>query len=95
MTDARATGRVVAGVLPATGSVSPKDLEVANAGLAALGRPPLLDADAAGEAPEVLAYKKAELEDFLKNKDDKKASLDDRFAALIEYYNSFTAKDKK
>ena len=47
------------------------------------------------DAPEVLAFKKAELEDFLKNKDDKKAGMDDRFAALIEYYNSLTAKEKK
>jgi len=40
------------------------------------------------DAPSVLANKKAELEVFLKNKDDQKASMDDRFVKLIEYYNS-------
>jgi MoxR-like ATPase len=55
MTDARYTGRVVAGVLLATGTTTPQDLEVANNGLAALGRPSLLQSDATGETPEILA----------------------------------------
>jgi hypothetical protein len=40
------------------------------------------------DAPSVLANKKAELEEFLKSKDDKNSSMDDRFLALINYYNS-------
>jgi hypothetical protein len=45
------------------------------------------------DAPAVLANKKTELEEFLKNKDSKDLSLDDRFLALVEYYNSlFTEK---
>jgi hypothetical protein len=40
------------------------------------------------DAPSVLANKKNELEEFLKNKDDKNKSMDERFIALVEYYNS-------
>jgi hypothetical protein len=40
------------------------------------------------DAPAVLANKKSELEDFLKNRDDKSKSMDDRFINLVEYYNS-------
>ncbi|MFL5809507.1 MAG: hypothetical protein ACJ749_08290, partial [Flavisolibacter sp.] len=40
------------------------------------------------DAPSVLANKKTELEEFLKNKDDKKLSMDERFKALIDHYNS-------
>jgi len=46
------------------------------------------------DAPSVLASKKTELEEFLKTKDDKNASMDDRFVALIEYYNNLL-KEKK
>jgi hypothetical protein len=46
------------------------------------------------EVPSVLSNKKAELEAFLKTKDDPKASMDDRFIKLIEYYNSLI-KEKK
>ena len=40
------------------------------------------------DAPSVLANKQKELEEFLKSKDDKKLSMDERFKALIDYYNS-------
>jgi MoxR-like ATPase len=53
--DVRRVGRVVAGVLLATGAPSTLDLERANAGLSALGRPPLADADFVSETPETLA----------------------------------------
>ena len=46
------------------------------------------------DAPSVLAGKKTELEEFLKNKDDKNASVDDRFVALIEYYNTLLKEQK-
>lgn len=46
------------------------------------------------DAPSVLANKKKELEDYLKNKDDQKASMDDRFARLIEYYNTLVKEQK-
>jgi hypothetical protein len=46
------------------------------------------------DAPSVLAGKKAELEEFLKTKDDKNAPMDDRFVALIEYYNSLLKEQK-
>jgi hypothetical protein len=46
------------------------------------------------DAPVVLANKKTELEEFLKNKDDKKATIDDRFTAFIEYYNSLFKEEK-
>jgi len=36
--------------------------------------------------------KKKELEDFLKTKDDDKASMDDRMVSVIQYYNSLQAK---
>jgi hypothetical protein len=45
------------------------------------------------EAPGIMANKKSELETFLKEKDDKNLSMDDRYAALVQYYNSlFVAK---
>lgn len=47
------------------------------------------------DAPGVLANKKAELEEYLKNKDNAKESMDDRFAHLIEYYNSLFPEEKK
>lgn len=46
------------------------------------------------DAPAVLANKKSELEDFLKNKDDKNKSMDERFIALIDYYNSLVKEQK-
>jgi hypothetical protein len=48
----------------------------------------LLEIKKIKDAPTVLANKQKELEEFLKNKDDKKLSMDERFKALIEYYNS-------
>ena len=54
-TDARFAGRVVASVLLATGTATAEELERANAGLAALGRPPLAQHDLTGETPEMLA----------------------------------------
>ena len=39
----------------------------------------------------MLADKKKELEDFLKNKDDDKAPMDDRMVNLLQYYNSLLA----
>jgi hypothetical protein len=44
------------------------------------------------DAPSVLPGKKTELEAFLKNKDDKALSMDQRFIALVDYYNSLIAK---
>ena len=49
------TGRVVASVLLATGTASADEIARANTGLAALGRPPLVQSDASGETPEQLA----------------------------------------
>jgi hypothetical protein len=43
------------------------------------------------DVPSVLADKKKELEDFLKNKDDDKAPMDDRMVNLLQYYNSLLA----
>lgn len=40
-------------------------------------------------APDVLANKKMELEIFLKEIDDRNTTMEDRFVALIQYYNSF------
>ena len=40
------------------------------------------------DAPQVLANKKSELETFLKNQDDPKASTEVRLLALMRYYNS-------
>lgn len=40
------------------------------------------------DAPGVLAHKKGELEDFIKTRDKRNASMDDRFAALVAYFNS-------
>jgi MoxR-like ATPase len=54
-TDVRYLGRVVAGVLLATGSYSPEELERANAALSALARPPLDNDDAVVATPEELA----------------------------------------
>ncbi|MDQ3336123.1 MAG: AAA family ATPase [Myxococcota bacterium] len=53
--DARFAGRVVASVLLATGTATTAELEQANAGLSALGRPHLAQQDVTGETPEVLA----------------------------------------
>jgi len=46
------------------------------------------------DVPSLLAGKKKELEEFLKNKDDQKASMDDRMVKLIEYYNSLLTQQK-
>jgi len=54
-TDARHAGPVVANLLLASGGVEPHELARANAGLAALGRPPLADRDAVADTPEALA----------------------------------------
>jgi len=48
----------------------------------------LLEIKKIKDAPQVLSNKKAEIEDYLKNKDNKNLSMDDRMAALIAYYNS-------
>jgi hypothetical protein len=40
------------------------------------------------EAPAIMANKKSELESFLKERDNKNLSMDDRFVALVQYYNS-------
>jgi MoxR-like ATPase len=53
--DIRRIGRVVAGVLLATGQPTASDLERAAQGLSALGRPPLADGDFVIETPETLA----------------------------------------
>jgi len=53
--DIRRVGRVVAGVLLATGQPTPLDLERAAHGLSALGRPPLVQGDFVIETPETLA----------------------------------------
>ena len=53
--DARRVGRVIAGMLLATGQPGEDDLVRANAGLSALGRPPLGEADFVAETPETLA----------------------------------------
>ena len=53
--DARRVGRVVAGLLLSTGEPSEFDLQRANAGLSALGRPPLSNGDLGTETPETLA----------------------------------------
>lgn len=46
------------------------------------------------DTPSILANKKNELEAFLKTKDDPKASMDDRFVKLVEYYNSLLKEQK-
>jgi hypothetical protein len=46
------------------------------------------------DVPSILTNKKAELEAFLNTKDDQKASMDDRFVKLIEYYNTLTKEQK-
>jgi MoxR-like ATPase len=53
--DARRVGRVIAGMLLATGQPSEEDRARANEGLAALGRPALADGDFVSETPESLA----------------------------------------
>ncbi|MBL0216034.1 MAG: AAA family ATPase [Myxococcales bacterium] len=53
--DVRRVGAVVAGVLCASGQPDPEAIARANAGLSALGRPPLIDGDLCGETPETLA----------------------------------------
>jgi hypothetical protein len=40
------------------------------------------------DAPSVLANKKSEIEEYLKKKENKQTSADDRFTDLITYYNS-------
>jgi MoxR-like ATPase len=55
MGDARYVGRVVANVLLATGGVRDDEVARANAGLAALGLPPLGPADSVADTPEALA----------------------------------------
>jgi len=55
VTDARRVGRVVAGLLLATGQPTAMDLERASVGLRCLGRPPLTDHDFVSETPETLA----------------------------------------
>ena len=47
------------------------------------------------DVPSVLAGKKKELEEYLKTKDDQKASIDDRFIKIIEYYNSLIKEQKQ
>jgi hypothetical protein len=47
-----------------------------------------------GDVPNVLSGKKKELTAFLKKQDDQKASMDDRFVKLIEYYNSLLREQK-
>ena len=46
------------------------------------------------DVPSILSNKKNELEAFLKTKDDAKASMDDRFVKLVEYYNSLLKEQK-
>lgn len=46
------------------------------------------------DVPSILSDKKNELEAFLKTKDDAKASMDDRFVKLVEYYNSLLKEQK-
>ena len=53
--DARRVGRVIAGMLLATGQPGEDDLARANDGLSALGRPPLAEGDFVSETPESLA----------------------------------------
>jgi hypothetical protein len=48
----------------------------------------LLEIKRIKDAPSVLSNKKAELEAYLKTKDNKALSMDDRMTALIAYYNS-------
>ncbi len=55
MGDARYVGRVVANLLLATGGVRDDEVARANAGLAALGLPPLGPADSVADTPEALA----------------------------------------
>jgi len=53
--DVRYIGRAVAGVLLATGHWTQTELDRAQEGLSALGRPPLCEADFVSETPETLA----------------------------------------
>jgi hypothetical protein len=48
----------------------------------------LLEVKKIRDLPSVLANKKTELEAFLRTRDDRNASMDDRMTAIIEYYNS-------
>ncbi len=57
MSDFRAIGPVVAGVLRAAGDPAPVELARANDALSALGRPPLTTADFTGDSPESLALR--------------------------------------
>ncbi len=54
----------------------------------------LLEIKKIKDAPDVLANKKNELEEFLRNKDEKNSSMEDRYTALVNYYNSLL-KDQK
>src|SRR5579883_3610034 len=53
--DPRKLAPVVAGVLYATGAFTQAELDAANHGLAALGRPPLVQPDFVAQTPESLA----------------------------------------
>lgn len=53
--DPRRIGRIVAGVILATGAPSQQDLEIAAHGLSALGRPQLVESDFVSDTPESLA----------------------------------------
>jgi MoxR-like ATPase len=53
--DPRKLAPVVAGVLYATGAFTQPELDAANRGLAALGRPPLVQPDFVAQTPETLA----------------------------------------
>jgi len=46
------------------------------------------------DAPSVLANKKSEIEEYLKKKDEKNTSTDDRFTDLITFYNSLFQQQK-
>ena len=46
------------------------------------------------DIPSVLTNKKAELEAFFKTNDDSKATMDDRFIKLIDYFNSLLKEQK-
>jgi hypothetical protein len=46
------------------------------------------------DIPSVLSDKRKELEEFLKTKDDAKASMDDRLTDIVDYYNSLGSEKK-
>ncbi|HWJ28920.1 MAG TPA: hypothetical protein VNS32_20415, partial [Flavisolibacter sp.] len=47
------------------------------------------------DIPDLLSDKKTMLEEFLKNKDSKNASMDDRMTAVVNYYNSLLQSPAK